>query len=39
MTNYLTHPRYEHEKEYVVETFGAIDDQQLTSLRTGVKIL
>ena len=39
MTNYLTHPRYEHEKEYVVETFGAIDDQQLASLRTGVKIL
>jgi 16S rRNA U516 pseudouridylate synthase RsuA-like enzyme len=28
------HPRYEHEKEYIVETFGAISDEQLDKMRT-----
>lgn len=39
LTNFLIHPRYEHEKEYVVETFGAIDDGQLESMRDGLMIL
>lgn len=39
MTNYLTHPRYGHEKEYVVETFGAISDTQLQSMSLGLEIL
>lgn len=39
MTNYLTHPRYGHEKEYVVETFGAIAEEQLEEMRKGVEIL
>lgn len=39
MTNYLTHPRYGHEKEYVVETFGAISEEQLQNMRVGVEIL
>lgn len=39
ITNYLTHPRYGHEKEYVVETFGAISDEQLQKMRDGVFIL
>lgn len=39
MTNYLTHPRYGHEKEYVVETFWSIDDNQLTRMSRGVLIL
>ncbi|NDK10066.1 rRNA pseudouridine synthase [Candidatus Gracilibacteria bacterium] len=38
MTNYLTHPRYGHEKEYVVETFGSLGDEQLESMRHGVDI-
>lgn len=39
MTNYLTHPRYEHEKEYVVETFWPITDSQLREMSQGVMIL
>lgn len=39
MTNYLTHPRYGHEKEYVVETFGSITDNQLELMSHGVEIL
>ena len=39
MTNYLTHPRYGHEKEYVVETFWPINDQQLDTMSGGVVIL
>lgn len=39
MTNYLTHPRYWHEKEYVVETFGALNDDQLLKMSRGVLIL
>ncbi|MDR0772544.1 MAG: hypothetical protein LBF15_06125 [Candidatus Peribacteria bacterium] len=34
LANYLMHPRYEHEKEYIVETFGAISDEQLDKMRT-----
>lgn len=39
MTNYLTHPRYGHEKEYVVETFGAISDTQIFKMSQGVEVL
>lgn len=39
MTNYLTHPRYEHEKEYVVETFWSIHDDQLQTMREWVDII
>jgi len=39
MTNFLTHPKYEHEKEYVVETFGPITDTQLSTMSDGVEIL
>lgn len=39
MTNYLTHPRYGHEKEYVVETFGPISDDQLNKMSRGVLVL
>ncbi len=39
MTNYLTHPRYGHEKEYVVETFWPIDDKQLEDMAKWVIIL
>ncbi len=39
LTNFLIHPRYEHEKEYLVETFGPIDDNQLEDMSWGVKIL
>ena len=39
MTNYLTHPRYGHEKEYVVEVFWPIDDEKLDTLRNGVLVL
>jgi len=39
LTNYLIHPRYEHEKEYIVETFWAIDDDSLDKMRNGLYIL
>jgi len=39
LTNFLIHPRYEHEKEYLVETFWPIDDQQLEDMSGWVKIL
>lgn len=39
MTNYLTHPRYEHEKEYVVEVFWPITDRQLDAMAEGMFIL
>jgi len=32
LTNYLMHPRYEHEKEYVVEVYGKIDDEALEKM-------
>jgi len=39
LTNYLIHPRYEHEKEYIVETFGPISDEALEKMRKWVYIL
>lgn len=39
LANFLMHPRYEHSKEYVVETFGSIDDDQLNSMRDWLLIL
>lgn len=38
LTNYLMHPRYEHEKEYVVEVYGKIEDEALDKMRSGVRI-
>jgi pseudouridine synthase len=35
----LMHPRYEHEKEYIVETFWSISDEQLEKMRTWIFIL
>ncbi len=39
LANFLMHPRYEHEKEYIVETFGSIDDEQLDGMRRWLFIL
>lgn len=39
LANYLMHPSYNHEKEYIVETFWAISDEQLQKLRSWVIIL
>lgn len=39
LTNYLTHPRYEHEKEYIVETFWPISDESLKKMSRGVLVL
>lgn len=39
LANYLMHPKYKHEKEYIVETFWAISDEQLSKLEKGVFIL
>lgn len=39
LANYLMHPRYEHEKEYVVETFWPIQDEQLEKMSKWVFIL
>lgn len=38
LSNYLMHPRYEHEKEYVVEVYGKIDDEALDRMRKWVRI-
>jgi len=38
LSNYLMHPRYEHEKEYVVEVYGKIEDDALEKMRNGVRI-
>jgi 23S rRNA pseudouridine2605 synthase len=38
LSNYLMHPRYEHEKEYIVEVYGKIEDEALEKMRRGVKI-
>ncbi len=38
LSNYLIHPRYEHEKEYIVEVYGKIDDESLERMRKWVKI-
>lgn len=39
LSNYLMHPRYEHEKEYVVQTFWKIEDEDLKKMSEGVFIL
>ncbi len=39
LTNYLTHPRYGHEKEYVVEVFWAISEDALKTIAQGVPVL
>ena len=39
LTNFLIHPRYEHEKEYLVETFWPIDDEALDKMRDWLVIL
>ena len=38
LANFLMHPRYEHSKEYIVETFGSINDEQLDFMRNGLVI-
>ncbi len=38
LSNYLMHPRYEHEKEYVVEVYGKIEDEALEKMRRWVRI-
>ena len=35
LSNYLMHPRYEHEKEYIVEVYGRIEDDTLLKLGSG----
>jgi pseudouridine synthase len=35
LSNYLMHPRYGHEKEYLVEVYGKIDDLTLGRLGNG----
>jgi 23S rRNA pseudouridine2605 synthase/23S rRNA pseudouridine2604 synthase len=39
LANYLMHPRYNHEKEYIVETFGPIEDRNIQTMREGIFIL
>lgn len=39
LTNYLTHPRYWHEKEYIVEVFWSISDDALASIGTWIPVL
>ncbi len=39
LANFLMHPKYEHSKEYIVETFWSIDDKQLDSMRKWLYIL
>jgi 23S rRNA pseudouridine2605 synthase/23S rRNA pseudouridine2604 synthase len=39
LANYLMHPRYNHQKEYIVETFGPISDMSLDKMRNGLFIL
>lgn len=39
ITNYLTHPRYGHQKEYIVETFGPIKDDAIYEMSQWVVIL
>lgn len=36
LANRLTHPRYEHEKEYLVLVYGAPDDKMLERLTRGI---
>jgi len=39
LTNYLIHPRYGHEKEYLVEVFWPIMDSALDKMKKGMHIL
>ena len=39
LANFLMHPRYNHQKEYVVETFWPISDMSLEKMRNGLFIL
>lgn len=39
ITNYLTHPRYWHEKEYIVEVFWIISDTALERIAAWVPVL
>ena len=39
LANFLMHPRYEHEKEYIVETFWPINDDQLDLMGKEMLIL
>lgn len=39
LANFLMHPRYHHEKEYLVETFWPISDSSLEKMRNGLFIL
>lgn len=39
LANFLMHPRYEHSKEYIVETFWTISDEQLDNMRKWLFIL
>jgi 23S rRNA pseudouridine2605 synthase len=39
LSNYLMHPRYEHEKEYAVEVYGRIEDDALENMRKWVMVL
>ena len=39
LSNYLIHPRYEHEKEYIVEVYGKISDEELAQMSEWVFIL
>lgn len=38
LSNFLMHPRYEHEKEYMVEVYGKIEDDALEKMRKWVRI-
>lgn len=39
LANYLMHPRYEHQKEYIVDTLWPISDEQLEEMSEWVEIL
>ncbi len=39
LANFLMHPRYNHEKEYIVETFWPISESALQKMRNGIFIL
>jgi len=39
LANYLMHPKYRHEKEYIVETFWPISDEALSKMSRWVYIL
>lgn len=38
LANHLTHPRFEHEKEYEIETMSTPDEDQLKKWRRGVML-